>query len=83
MANKLTPVEVKKLEEWTQALDKEQSFVVAMNLSDETLWRALMHKFAYYREKCNMYDMVPYRVDKEYGYDTNEDWLLVNRTAKG
>ena len=42
----LTPIEVKKLEDWAQALDKEQSFVVAMNLSDETIWKAMMHNIS-------------------------------------
>lgn len=79
---KLAPLEVKRLEDWAQALDKEQSFVVAMNLSDETIWKAMMHKFAYYRDKSNAYDRVPYTIDKMYSYE-DSDWLLGDRTAKG
>ena len=78
----LADVEVKRLEDWAQALDKEQAFVVAMNLADETIWQAMMHKFAYYRDKSNAYDRVPAQIDKMYGYDGN-DWLLGDRKAKG
>ena len=53
-----------------------------MNLADETIWQAMMHKFSYYRDKSNAYDRVPTQIDKMYGYDGN-DWLLGDREAKG